>query len=71
MNNYIFAMPLYSDTLALYYNKDLLSQAGIARPPRTWEELEIQVQTLTKIDEYGNITQSGISMGRSKKPWRS
>ncbi len=67
-NNNIFAMPLYSDTLALYYNKDLLSQAGIVDAPRTWEELENQVKILTKIDEYGNITQSGIALGRSKSP---
>jgi ABC-type glycerol-3-phosphate transport system substrate-binding protein len=64
----IYAMPLDCDTLALYYNKDLLNQAGIANPPKTWEELAGQISQLTKIDSYGNISQSAIALGRSKKP---
>lgn len=67
-DNKVYAMPLDCDTLALYYNKDLLNQAGITNPPTTWEELVKQVGMLTKIDSYGNITQSAIALGRSKSP---
>lgn len=62
------ALPLYCDTLALYYNKHLLNQAGITSPPATWEELKSQIKMLTKIDEFGNIKQSAIALGRSKSP---
>ena len=32
----IIALPLSVDTLAMYYNKDLLNNAGIAEPPEYW-----------------------------------
>ncbi len=66
--NNIFAKPLYCDTLALYYNNDLLNQTGIVSPPRTWDELKKDVQLLTKVDDYGNIKQSAIALGRSANP---
>jgi len=34
----LMAMPWYVDTRLLFYRKDLLAQAGIERPPRTWAE---------------------------------
>ncbi len=64
--NYIFAAPLYCDTLALYYNNDLLNQAGLVRPPATWSQLKQYTKILTKIDDYGNIKQSAIALGRSQ-----
>ncbi|QHA08131.1 extracellular solute-binding protein [Streptomyces broussonetiae] len=33
------AVPLYSMAYALYYNKKIFADAGIARPPATWDEL--------------------------------
>ena len=66
--NNIYAKPLYCDTLALYYNNNLLNQAGIVSPPKTWDELKKDVKLLTKIDDYGNITQSAIALGRSQSP---
>ncbi|MCX5387211.1 sugar ABC transporter substrate-binding protein [Streptomyces sp. NBC_00083] len=33
------AVPLYSMSYALYYNKQALADAGIAKPPTTWDEL--------------------------------
>ncbi|MCW7940799.1 sugar ABC transporter substrate-binding protein [Streptomyces hygroscopicus] len=33
------AVPLYSMAYALYYNKKMFADAGIARPPATWDEL--------------------------------
>lgn len=61
----VYALPLSIDSLALYYNKDLLNQAGISRPPKTWEEFDSDVQKMTKIDSFGNITISGAAMGAS------
>ncbi|MET9148986.1 sugar ABC transporter substrate-binding protein [Streptomyces sp. NPDC004042] len=33
------AVPLYSLAYALYYNKQIFADAGIAKPPATWDEL--------------------------------
>ncbi|MGW4563042.1 ABC transporter substrate-binding protein [Streptomyces sp. NPDC004561] len=33
------AVPLYSMAYALYYNKQIFADAGIAKPPTTWDEL--------------------------------
>ncbi len=59
----IYAVPLNVDCLALYYNKDLFNAEGITTPPSTWEELQEDVKRLTKIDQFGNITQQGIALG--------
>lgn len=58
-----YAVPLSVDSLGLYYNKSLLNAAGIGSPARTWDELAKQVRLLTKVDEYGNITQAGVALG--------
>src|SRR3989344_6118295 len=34
----IYGVPLYVDTLALFYNKTLFNTHGITKPPETWEE---------------------------------
>lgn len=62
-DNELFAMPIYSDSLALYYNKDLFAKAGISNPPTTWEDLKKDVKKLTIADRKNNVTQSGIAMG--------
>lgn len=67
-DNQIYAMPLYCDTLALFYNKDLFNQSGLTSPPATWQELLDYVDYLTLTDSNGNIQQSAIALGRSKNP---
>ena len=47
------AVPLYSVAYALYYNKSLFQQAGIAGPPATWAELIADGQKLTHGSTYG------------------
>lgn len=59
----IFALPVSVDTLALYYNKDLLSTAGIARPPYTWDEVQRLVEQLTAVTRFGTIQRSALSLG--------
>ncbi len=36
----IYSLPLYIDTLALYYDRDAFDRKGVAVPPKTWTELE-------------------------------
>ncbi len=60
----IYGLPLSMDTLAVYYNKDLLDRAQIAEPPKNWKEFQVDVKKLTKIDKTTNkIIQSGVAMG--------
>ena len=67
----IYALPLYVDTLALYYNKSLFNSAGIAKPPQTWDEFNEAVNLLTKIDKKGNIETSGAAIGTARNINRS
>ncbi len=61
----IYAIPLYVDTLAIYWNKDIFNKDGVPKPPQTWEEFVALVPKLTKLDEKGNIVESAIAMGGS------
>lgn len=61
--NRIYGIPLSVDSLALYYNKDLFNVAGISRPPETWDEVIEAIRKLTVLDQFGNITRSGIALG--------
>ncbi|MFD3513090.1 ABC transporter substrate-binding protein [Streptomyces sp. NPDC058657] len=47
------AVPLYSMAYALYYNKKLFKEAGIAKPPATWDEVVEAGKKLTKIGKSG------------------
>jgi ABC-type glycerol-3-phosphate transport system substrate-binding protein len=62
-NQKIYAVPLSIDTLALYYNKDMLGSAGIATPPKTWSDLVTDSQKISKIDSTGYFTKSGVALG--------
>src|SRR3989344_5855723 len=67
----IYAFPLYVDTLALFYNKDLFNNAGLTRTPQAWEEFNAYVETLTKLDGSGNIVKAGAAIGTAKNVNRS
>ncbi|PIR42097.1 MAG: hypothetical protein COV30_00125 [Candidatus Yanofskybacteria bacterium CG10_big_fil_rev_8_21_14_0_10_37_15] len=69
--NRIYALPLYVDTLALYYNKDILNSVGITRPAQTWEEFNSNVETITQLDGSSNIIQSAAAIGTAKNINRS
>lgn len=62
----IYGLPLSVDTLAMYYNKDLFNNAGIALPPAYWSsEFQQDVKKMTKQDDKGEIIQSGAALGGS------
>jgi multiple sugar transport system substrate-binding protein len=61
----VYALPLSVDSLALYYDKDMLNQAGIAIPPATWLDFDDAVKKITHVDSLGNINPSGAAMGMS------
>ena len=47
------AVPLYSMAYALYYNKQMFADAGIANPPATWDELVADGKKLSKGGKWG------------------
>lgn len=67
----IYGLPLAMDTLALYYNKDLFNNAGIATPPQSWSEFQDAVIALTTYDNSGNVNQSGAALGTSQNVERA
>lgn len=67
----VYAIPTYSDTLALYYNKDLFQKAGIEKAPATWEELKACAKKLTLVGKKDALAQSGIALGGGRNVNRS
>ncbi len=67
----IYALPMAMDTLALFYNQDMLNAAGIPQPPATWSDFQQAVKSLTKIDAAGKVTQSGAGLGTSENVERA
>ena len=64
VNGKIYGLPLSLDTMGVYYNKDLLDRAGVAEPPKTWEEFQAAVKKITKYDrKTGKVDQSGAALG--------
>src|SRR3989339_333634 len=64
MDEKIYGLPLSLENMAIYYNKDLLDRAGIAEPPKTWDDFQIAVKKITKFDKTsGKILQSGTALG--------
>ncbi|GLV57229.1 sugar ABC transporter substrate-binding protein [Dictyobacter sp. S3.2.2.5] len=62
-----YGLPLETDARAIYYNKDLLKQAGIdpseldpSHGPVTVDKLWSIAQKLNKTDSHGNYTQIGF-----------
>ncbi len=56
----IYGLPKDVSTLALFYNKKAFAEAGLSRPPQTWQELREFSKKLTldrngdgKVDQYG------------------
>lgn len=66
-SNGIAALPLLADPLVLYFNRDMISGAGLAQPIAYWDQVYDAAAKLTAIDKAGNITRSAISFG----DWRN
>lgn len=57
------ALPFSVDPLVMYWNRDIFSGAGIAKPPEFWDEFLTLALDLTKVDNALNILQSTIALG--------
>ncbi len=62
----LLGVPFTADPIVMYYNRRLLSTAGIAEPPKLWSELETMVPKLVNINETKGITRSAIALGEAR-----
>lgn len=62
----IYALPLVVDPMVLYYNRDLLSAAGEAKPVAYWDEIYPLTLKLTRRDAAGNLIESTIALGETR-----
>ncbi len=55
MNGETYGLPIAASARAMYYNRDLLEQAGFDAPPDTWEELAKTAAAVSALGEevYG------------------
>ena len=51
----LYGVGKYTDTIGVFYNKDMFAEAGIESPPQTWAEFGEYARMLTKPDDgiYG------------------
>ncbi len=59
----VYALPFDTDTRALWYNKDIMKEAGLdpEKPPTTLDELRTVTKALNKKDATGQVTRYGFN----------
>lgn len=62
----ILALPFFVDPLVMFYNRDLLSRAGIASAPRYWDEVLSVAEHVSEQNSSGIITTSGVALGEMR-----
>lgn len=61
--NTVLGLPFSLDSLILLYNRELLNQAHLTRPPKSWDEFKSSVQATTRADSQGKLVQAGVALG--------
>lgn len=59
----VIAVPFVADPLVLYWNKDLMAQAGYTTPPRYWDEFFGLAQKFVQKSDGGTILLAALPMG--------
>lgn len=67
----LYGLPMAVDTMALFYNRDILNLAGIPSPPATWGEFQGLMKKLTKLDQENKIVQAGVALGTARNVERA
>lgn len=60
----LYAMPHGSDGGILYYRKDLLEQAGVTDPPKTWDDMKKGCEAVRGLDGHSDIGCYGGQMAK-------
>jgi multiple sugar transport system substrate-binding protein len=64
----VYGVPIGSNSLALYYNKKLLTDGGVSAPPPTWDQLTEVASKTTKGPVYG-IAFSAVNTEEATWQW--
>ncbi len=59
----IYGMPYYSDSMVMFYNRDLLARAQVAVPPTTWDEFVDTVKAMVVHDDQREVIQPAAALG--------
>jgi len=59
----VLGIPISVDPMILYWNQDMLSAAGLAKPPQYWDEVPPMVKKIVKKDDGGRITKAAVAFG--------
>jgi len=62
-NGQTYALPLYMDSLALLYNKDLFNARAVLYPPQTWDDVISISKQLKELDATKKIQIASIALG--------
>ncbi|MCL4396340.1 MAG: ABC transporter substrate-binding protein [Chloroflexi bacterium] len=68
LNGKMYSLPFQRSVPVLYYNKDLFDQAGISKPPETWDEMEQDAIKLTQ-KQGGQVSRWGIEVPLEAYNW--
>lgn len=63
----IFSLPLFVDTLALFYNRDIFDNKRIALAPVTWDELKATILKIREFKIGGGLSKAALSIGGTIK----
>lgn len=61
----ILGFPLQFDSVAMFYNQQLLDRAGILTPMQNWDSFVQLIPKLTLEDDKGDLVRAGVALGRS------
>ena len=65
-NGSAYALPLYIDTLALFYNKDIFDAKSIALLPTTWQDFQAIIPALRETNAQNQIIKAAAAIGGSE-----
>jgi multiple sugar transport system substrate-binding protein len=59
----VIGLPLLVDPMVMYWNRSIISNAGIALPPASWTEIYAMAPKVIRKDGSGNVTQALLAFG--------
>jgi len=59
----VLGLPFTVDPLVMYWNRNIFQNAGIANPPKFWDELFVLSPKITQRDSSSNIIRSFTALG--------
>ncbi|MEO8228600.1 MAG: extracellular solute-binding protein [Chloroflexota bacterium] len=60
--NEVWGVPIFNGGTALYYNTDMLAEAGLSGPPTSMDMIIEYAKKLAKLDASGNVERAGLSL---------